>query len=158
MFECLTLNIWLTFSVVDKGKKLKQNKAKMYNLCTVEQYICWWIYIYKGICLFVCPIYMSKNGTWSFPVSGNEIWDFLSLTNSPIQTGINHLKRKIRKERYACYPNGIMIYRYKWISLLNRCSWHVNKVLLFLIVASLKLTFNNMHTKKISFPDSWTNR
>ena len=28
----------------------------------------------------VCPVYMSKKGTWAFPVSGKEIWNF--LTNS----------------------------------------------------------------------------
>ena len=28
----------------------------------------------------VCPVYMSKKGTWAFPVSGNEIWDLFVVS------------------------------------------------------------------------------
>ena len=35
------------------------------------------------ICPCVCPVYMSKTGTWFFPVSGKEIWDFFEKVLSP---------------------------------------------------------------------------
>jgi hypothetical protein len=33
---------------------------------------------YVCVCV-LCPVYMSKTGTWFFLVSGKEIWDFLKL-------------------------------------------------------------------------------
>jgi hypothetical protein len=50
-----------------------------YKLCIVVQYICMWIYIYKPICPWVCPVYITflvhrcgvRGRTWAFPVSGN---------------------------------------------------------------------------------------
>ena len=41
------------------------------------------------LCLCVFPIYMSKNGTWYFPVSGNEIWDFF---RHPVLVSTNTVK------------------------------------------------------------------
>ena len=35
-----------------------RSKVHLYRLCTVVQYICTWIYIYKVLCLCVCPVYM----------------------------------------------------------------------------------------------------
>jgi hypothetical protein len=75
--------------------------SRLYELCSQKystscvQYTCMWIYIYKLICSCVCPVYMSKTGTWAFPVCGNKIWDFLSLTcichNGPASVKFCHL-------------------------------------------------------------------
>ena len=31
------------------------------------------------LCPCVCPVYMSRKGTWAFPASGKEIWEFFYL-------------------------------------------------------------------------------
>ena len=51
-----------------------------YKLCIVVQYICMWIYIYKPICPWVCPVYIDVvfvDGRGSFRCP--EIWNFLLL-------------------------------------------------------------------------------
>ena len=66
-----------------------------YKLCIVVQYICTWIYIYKPICPWVCPVYMScpflihrcgvRGRTWAFPVSGNlEFFTLCCISTEPL--------------------------------------------------------------------------
>jgi hypothetical protein len=66
----------------------KHKYSSSVKLCIVVQYICTWIYIYRPICPWVCPVYMSCpflihrcgvcGRTWAFPVSG-KIWNFLVI-------------------------------------------------------------------------------
>ena len=43
--------------------------------CTVVQYVHELRYDII-LCPCVCPVHISKKGTWFFPVPGKEIWDF----------------------------------------------------------------------------------
>ena len=62
-----------------------KSRVHLYK-CIVVQYICMWIYIYKTICPWLCPVYMSctflihrcgvHGWTWAFLVSRKEIWNF----------------------------------------------------------------------------------
>ena len=54
------------------------SSVQVVHSSTVYQFVNLYIYGAMSVCM-LCPIYMSKNGTWSFPVSRKEIWDYFSM-------------------------------------------------------------------------------
>ena len=81
-YKCQTPNPGQNLDLTLLSSSNNKNNKK---LCTV--------YLYMNLYIkYNVRVYMRKKGTWAFPVSGKEIWDFLQkITNkifTPVHTNI----------------------------------------------------------------------